>query len=221
MGTPSSKRPKRSVAELTFSDAPPRLFGRVVMEERIPSRLSLKNELIGRVLETLRARKLVWEQQALARWRLCLDEALVNAIVHGNNGDPRRYVSLKLLTGSSRWAVLVEDEGEGFSEKELPRSDSPHALYSESGRGVLLMRQFVDEVRYYGGGSSLMLVKSRGSGDQWKSLPEEEAGAAKEAAAKQTAGSKKKPTRKRAAGKRKKTTGRKSGRRRKGGARGS
>ena len=157
----SRKRSRRAVARLSFSGSPPRAFGRVLLEDRIPSRLSLKNELIGKVLAALKKNGLAKEQQEQARWRLCLDEALVNAIVHGNNGDPRRFVSLKLMCGTSRWAVLVEDEGEGFSERELPDGDSAHSLYAESGRGVLLMRQYADAVRYYCGGAALMLVKSR------------------------------------------------------------
>ena len=164
----SRKRSRRAVASVSFSDSPPKAFGRVLMEDRIPSRLSLKNELIGKVLATLKKNGLAKEQQEQARWRLCLDEALVNAIVHGNNGDPRRFVSLKLMSGRSRWAVLVEDEGEGFSERELPDAGSAHSLYSESGRGVLLMRQYADAVRYYRGGSALLLVKSRQQNEKEK-----------------------------------------------------
>ena len=159
MKTPLNNQP-HTAARLSYSTGPPRLFGRVLVEEKIPSRLSLKNELIARVLGVLKREGLVVDPQAQARWRLCLDEALVNAIVHGNNGDPRRYVSLRLMRGKSRWAVLVEDEGEGFDREALPGGSSPQALYAESGRGVLLMRQFVDAVRYYRGGSALMLVKS-------------------------------------------------------------
>lgn len=157
---PAAGDARRHAAVLSFSTSRPRQFGRVLMREKTASRLPLKNELINRVLERLRGEGLVTDAQAQARWRLCLDEALVNAIVHGNNGDPRRFVSLTLMRGKQRWAVLIEDEGHGFPESLLPKADSSRALYAESGRGVLLMRQYADAVRYYSGGSAIMLVRN-------------------------------------------------------------
>ncbi len=68
------------------------------------------------------------------------------------------------MSANSRWGVLVEDEGEGFDPKELPNTGSLKSLYAESGRGIVLMRSFTDELRYYRRGAALMLIKSRPCG---------------------------------------------------------
>lgn len=145
-----------------YSDGPARCFGKALYKNKVSSRLTLKNDVIKALLDVASREKLIAEQEK-GRWRLCLDEALVNAIVHGNNGDPRRFVKVTLMAGNSRWAVLIEDEGEGFDPKDIPESGSLRSLYAESGRGILLMKEFTDELRYYRRGASVMLVKSKPS----------------------------------------------------------
>ncbi|MBN1808994.1 MAG: ATP-binding protein [Planctomycetes bacterium] len=157
--TPGCKR-QGGNSGILYSVSTPRTFGRVLLEERISSRLRHKNKVIKKILQRAEAEKCITEDEK-GRWRLCLDEAMVNAIVHGNNGDPRRFVRVTLMAGESRWAVLVEDEGEGFDPEDIPDAGSLRALYAESGRGILLMKEFTDEVRFYRRGASVMLVKSR------------------------------------------------------------
>ena len=144
---------------ITYVDGQPRPFGKVLLERKVASRLSMKNLVIGEVLDIAASCRLIGGEEK-GRWRLCLDEALVNAIVHGNNGDPRRFVRVVVMSGTSRWAVLIEDEGEGFRPDDIPKGGSLRSLYAESGRGILLMKEFADEVRYYRRGASVMLIKS-------------------------------------------------------------
>jgi len=76
--------------------------------------------------------------------RLCLEEALVNAVRHGNGCDERRLVKLEILRDKEFFRVRVCDEGKGFrpEDVQLPAPDKP------GGRGICLIRHFVDEVRF-------------------------------------------------------------------------
>lgn len=82
------------------------------------------------------------EKEACAR--LCLEEALVNAVRHGNGCDQSRQVKVEILRDGDGCRIRVCDEGTGFSPDSitLPEPDQP------GGRGICLIRHFVDEVRF-------------------------------------------------------------------------
>lgn len=76
--------------------------------------------------------------------RLCLEEALVNAVRHGNQCDHTREVRLEILREGKDCRVRIWDEGQGFQPEDiqLPSADQP------GGRGICLIRHFVDEIRF-------------------------------------------------------------------------
>ena len=77
---------------------------------------------------------------------LAVREAAINAIVHGNGRDPERQVRISLTTGPQALEVKVRDQGNGFNPDQTPDPVSDDNLLSTSGRGLLLIRAFVDEV---------------------------------------------------------------------------
>jgi serine/threonine-protein kinase RsbW len=110
------------------------------------------------MIETLGRAGLMSSEKEM-EWRLCFDEALVNAIVHGNQRDPRRLVVVSLMISDRAWGVRIEDEGKGFSPASVPDPDAQESLLLEHGRGILLMKSLLDEIHYYAGGSKVLLVK--------------------------------------------------------------
>lgn len=76
--------------------------------------------------------------------RLCLEEALVNAMVHGNQNDPARKVRLEMSQEGNTCFIDVYDEGEGFNPAlaRVPDCQTP------GGRGVTLMKYYMDRVTY-------------------------------------------------------------------------
>ena len=73
-------------------------------------------------------------------------EALNNAIDHGNGEDATKNVHLKIEILPSTITVWVQDEGSGFNPDTTPDPREPHNLLNDSGRGLLMMRAFMDEV---------------------------------------------------------------------------
>lgn len=92
---------------------------------------------------------------------LALVEALANAIVHGNKEDRQKRVYVKCrCTSDGEVSITVEDEGNGFENGAVPDPTSPDNLLRTRGRGIYLMRAFMDEVRFENGGSVVHMRKN-------------------------------------------------------------
>ena len=79
---------------------------------------------------------------------MAVREAMINAILHGNGYDPAKRVSLTFEQNERELIVTVIDEGRGFIPEEVPDPLAPENLLKQSGRGIFLMRAFMDEVRF-------------------------------------------------------------------------
>ncbi len=89
-----------------------------------------------------------------------LREALANAIIHGCKNDPTKKVQCCVACDdSSGMLVVVRDPGEGFDPASLPNPTLGQNVYSEQGRGIFLINQFMDEVRYERGGTEIHMRK--------------------------------------------------------------
>jgi serine/threonine-protein kinase RsbW len=93
--------------------------------------------------------------------RLALEEAIVNAIRHGNRGDPSRRIRLRFDVGPDRVLAEVEDEGEGFDPDRVPDPRLRASWERHSGRGLLLMRHHTTWLRYNPLGNCVTLCKDR------------------------------------------------------------
>lgn len=99
---------------------------------------------------------------------LAVREAVMNAVLHGNREQPDRVVKVEYRISESEIEVRVCDQGEGFDPGQLRDPLSAENLLSEGGRGVYLMRQFMDEVRFSfpdSGGTCISLVKRLPAGE--------------------------------------------------------
>ena len=91
--------------------------------------------------------------------RLCLEEALINAMKYGNAMRKELPVALQVETSPKEVRITVEDQGAGFDVKRIEDCTNEKNLFSNSGRGVYLMHRLMDRVRYSDKGNKLMLVK--------------------------------------------------------------
>src|SRR5258706_4185455 len=87
---------------------------------------------------------------------IALLEALANAVVHGAKSDPSKEIECCVACDESRGLLLViRDPGEGFDPKSIPSPIVGQNLFSTHGRGIFLINQLMDEVRYEKGGTEI------------------------------------------------------------------
>ena len=97
--------------------------------------------------------------------RLALDEAISNAIRHGNKNQPDRQLTIEYEVDDRCVCVSVADEGEGFEPRQIPDPTLDRHLERPHGRGVMLMKAYMDEVRFNEQGNCVTLVKRHGGAD--------------------------------------------------------
>jgi len=90
---------------------------------------------------------------------IALDEAIVNAIKHGNKCDPRKAVQIIAEFSAEGVRFTVSDEGPGFERENVPDPTQPCRLLEPNGRGLLLINHIMDEVRFNQCGNRLEMFK--------------------------------------------------------------
>ena len=93
---------------------------------------------------------------------MAVRECMVNAVVHGNRYNAHKKVHLGVAAKKDEIAITIGDEGAGFELNALPDPTAPENLLRQSGRGILLIRAFMDEFDLHprnGGGTEVRLVK--------------------------------------------------------------
>ena len=139
---------------------PPPPYEDIIFRRIASSRLDLKQSVIDGVVGTLVPRGLVPAEDE--PWLcLCLDEAVVNAMLHGNEGDPGFDIDVVVGLDSDRWYVQIADCGTGFDLAHLPKIDSDDALAAEHGRGVRLMADWLDDLTWFRGGAVTRMGRHR------------------------------------------------------------
>jgi serine/threonine-protein kinase RsbW len=92
---------------------------------------------------------------------MAVREGMINAVLHGNAYDTNRRVNLSFEQNDQEMVVTISDEGKGFVPDEVPDPLAPENLLKTSGRGIFLMRAFMDEVRFrkLNPGTEITLIK--------------------------------------------------------------
>ncbi len=108
------------------------------------------------------AQRAGFDEEELMKIGMAIREAMVNAVVHGNQYNQNKRVRFSLLRTPQRFTVIIADEGSGFDFAHIPDPLAPENLLRTSGRGIFLMRSFMDEVdlkHLESGGTEVTLVK--------------------------------------------------------------
>lgn len=85
-------------------------------------------------------------------------EAVTNAIVHGNNNNPEKLVHIDLVSDDKKIDVTVTDEGKGFDVSIVPDPTKPDYIEKPNGRGIFLMKNLADKVKFDKNGSVVTLT---------------------------------------------------------------
>jgi len=92
---------------------------------------------------------------------LALEEALLNAIQHGNKEDVVRQITVEYLITPAKFDISIADEGAGFDPDAVPDPRCEENLRKCCGRGLLLMRSYMDAVEYNETGNCVHMVKHK------------------------------------------------------------
>lgn len=91
---------------------------------------------------------------------LALTEALANAVVHGARSDPSKIVECDVACDKNRgMLIVVRDPGPGFDPSKIPDPCNGENIYSHHGRGIFLINQLMDEVRFHKNGTEIHMIK--------------------------------------------------------------
>jgi serine/threonine-protein kinase RsbW len=114
--------------------------------------------VVAQVMEAVRRMKCVdGKEDAI---ELSLHEALANAVVHGAKEDPSKIVECLVACDEERGIlIIVRDPGEGFDPGAIPACTVGENLYSSHGRGIFLINQLMDEVKFRKNGTEIHMVK--------------------------------------------------------------
>ena len=128
-------------------------------EKVLPTTLSAVRQTEREVLGLLC--DLGYDEDHLFAVRLALEEALVNAMKHGNGFDPERSVFVWYRASPERVEIRVADEGGGFDPDTVPDPTADENLERPCGRGIMLMRCYMDRVAFSPEGNEVSMVKHR------------------------------------------------------------
>lgn len=79
---------------------------------------------------------------------LCLSEAVLNSIIHGNKGDSKKKVFIEIICFNEEMNIAVKDEGTGFDFNNLKDPTEKENIKKEFGRGIYIIKSLSDELEY-------------------------------------------------------------------------
>jgi serine/threonine-protein kinase RsbW len=131
-------------------------------ELSLPSRIETVAEAAAAVAEFV-SRSGVSDDAAFGI-DMAVREAVTNAVIHGNSEDEDKVVDIILKSSPEAVEISVHDQGTGFNPNEVPDPTAEENLLKTSGRGILFMRNFMDEVVWIvppEGGTTVRMLKRR------------------------------------------------------------
>lgn len=124
---------------------------------KIKSKPSEIPKAVNKIISSLEVLGL--EEHVIFRLRLALEEAILNAIQHGNNFNPKLEVKVDFWQKRNELIFTVEDEGEGFDYKNLPDPTQEINRLKTSGRGIFLIRNIMDKIEFNEKGNRITMTK--------------------------------------------------------------
>jgi serine/threonine-protein kinase RsbW len=122
----------------------------------IPSDYNASQEIQDKIMSDVNRRG--YNSQTVFAIKLALEEAMMNAIKHGNRRDEKKKVRIEANVNSQQAEIVVEDEGAGFNRRSVPDPTLPENLEKCSGRGIHLIEAYAHEVEWSKGGRRLRIV---------------------------------------------------------------
>lgn len=127
----------------------------------LPSRPNAAAPLAKKLLTELQANG--YSPDDIFAVHLAFEEAFTNAVKHGNQFDPKKNVIIDYMIDSEKVDIKITDQGIGFSPGEVQDPRDDENIHKTFGRGVFLIRSYMDTVEFNQQGNSLHMIKLKGS----------------------------------------------------------
>ena len=124
---------------------------------QIYSHISQIDNVVQKILKLLQSSGI--DKPASFDIRLCLEEALINAIRHGNKNNKDLPINITYSISDGEFKLSVEDSGRGFDYTRLPDPTAKKNLLKIKGRGIYLIKYLMDEVSFNKNGNKITMVK--------------------------------------------------------------
>ncbi len=111
--------------------------------ESDPNKLIIVEEFVNYFAKDLRI-----DDDKIPGIILAVTEATTNAIIHANKSDVNKLVKISAFIENNRLIIKIKDEGKGFDLSQIPDPTAPENLLKDSGRGIYLMKVYMDELKY-------------------------------------------------------------------------
>jgi len=129
------------------------------IEAWMPSEIKAISPLVDRLMRLIEGSRCVAGEEPAVE--LALDEALDNAVVHGNRMDRHKLVQVLCCCEPGKGlSIVVKDQGQGFDPGAVPDPTAPENIGREHGRGIWLMKSVMDEVSFERGGTEVRMRKA-------------------------------------------------------------
>ncbi len=131
-------------------------------ELKLPSRLDSIDKAVVEAIKF--ASDADFSDDALYAIDMAVRESVANAVKHGNLLDETKPVEIAFSTSDENFEITVRDFGKGFDVDEIPDPTDPQNLLKVTGRGILFIRNFMDEVEWFNhenGGTIIKMRKKR------------------------------------------------------------
>ncbi len=129
------------------------------LDQYIASDMRVGNAMVMQIVENLQ--RIGWGESELFGVHMALEEAIINAIKHGNKESANKEVHVCVEASLHSFFLRVTDQGDGFDPSAVPDCTLDENLELGSGRGLMLMNHYMDMVQYNEQGNSLEIRKSR------------------------------------------------------------
>ena len=129
------------------------------LDETIPNEGEAAQRFIDQLGERLEEHG--WSDREMFQIRMSVEEAVTNAIEHGNRRDPHKQIRLRCGLDAAEFHLEVVDEGRGFCRDDVPDCTDSDRREAQRGRGIMLMESFMSDVEYVGCGNCIRLHRRR------------------------------------------------------------
>jgi serine/threonine-protein kinase RsbW len=147
--SPQSNKGKRRVVSGIAKKSP--------LKFEIPSDHHHQREVQNAILDEVT--RIGFNSQSTFAIKLALEEAMINAVKHGNKLNPKKKVKIEAKITPKMAEIVIEDQGPGFDRSSVPDPTEDENLEKCSGRGILLMESYMNSVSWSHGGRRVKMVK--------------------------------------------------------------